>query len=76
MTVKSIADKMLSVVSQPVPFKGNKLTVGASFGIALYPDDGDVAKTLIREADEAMYMSKSLEKNRYTFAVEEENVSL
>ncbi len=53
---------MLKVVSQPVPFKGNKLTVGA--------------KTLIKKADEAMYMSKSLGKNRYTFAVEEENVSL
>lgn len=76
MTVKSIADKMLNVVSQPVLFKGNKLIVGASFGIALYPDDGDVAKTLIKKADEAMYMSKSLGKNRYTFAVEEENVSL
>jgi diguanylate cyclase (GGDEF)-like protein len=59
-----------------VPFKSNRLTVGASFGIAPYPDDGDVAKTLIKKADEAMYMSKRLGKNRYTFAVEEENVSL
>ncbi|MBK1723103.1 CHASE domain-containing protein [Thiocystis violacea] len=43
-------------------------SVGASFGIALFPDQADTLPELIRLADEAMYASKAAGKNRVTLA--------
>jgi len=65
---RSIAEKTIKIVSQPVPFKRLQLTVGASVGIAVFPVDSDSADNLIKKADEAMYVSKNSGKNRYTFA--------
>lgn len=72
--VQSIAEKTIAIVSQPVPFKRLQLTVGASIGIAIYPNDSDTADRLIKQADEAMYISKKSGKNRYTFAKVAEKV--
>ncbi len=43
---------------EPRMIDGVELQVGASIGIALYPDHGTDAETLIRRADVAMYRSK------------------
>ncbi len=42
--------------------------IGASAGIALYPDDGDAPDGLLKRADEAMYRVKRTGKNGYAFA--------
>lgn len=60
--------KVINILAQPIPFKRVQLTVGASIGIAIYPSDSDSADNLIKQADKAMYVSKKIGKNRYTFA--------
>lgn len=46
----------------------NEMQVGASIGLALWPDDSDDPLTLMRLADDAMYQAKSLGKNRISLA--------
>lgn len=65
-----IAEKTLETIAKPVPLKGGELIIGASLGIAIFPSDGDSAETLIKNADEAMYVSKNSGRNRYTFSQE------
>ena len=46
---------------------GQQLHVGASIGIALFPDDGDDAENLIRHADMAMYQAKEQGRNAFHY---------
>lgn len=55
---RSLADRLLAALAPPMPVEGHRLTVGASIGIALYPDAGDDADLLMRHADSAMYAAK------------------
>ncbi|OPY86431.1 MAG: Cyclic di-GMP phosphodiesterase Gmr [Smithella sp. PtaU1.Bin162] len=63
-----IAEKIIRMLSLPITFNGRKVSVGASIGIALYPDHGTDMENLIAQADTAMYRSKGSGKNRFTFA--------
>ena len=51
--------------------KGQEFHLSVSSGIAVYPIDGTDPETLIKNADLAMYKSKELGKNRYTYCSEE-----
>jgi diguanylate cyclase (GGDEF)-like protein len=52
------AKRILSVMQQPFLIENHSLNVGISIGIAIYPDNGKDADTLIRQADVAMYQAK------------------
>ncbi|MBF0096525.1 MAG: EAL domain-containing protein [Magnetococcales bacterium] len=54
----SIADKIIAVVSQPVELDGNQANIGASIGIAVFPDDGNTYDLITQYADLAMYHAK------------------
>jgi diguanylate cyclase (GGDEF)-like protein len=56
--VLALAQKVRGVLAEPRVIDGVELQVGASIGIALYPDHGSDAETLVRRADVAMYRSK------------------
>jgi diguanylate cyclase (GGDEF)-like protein len=64
---KIIVEKILSSIAQPIPLKAGDVKVGASIGIAMFPEDADTAEELLKMADKAMYTSKNQGKNRYTF---------
>jgi diguanylate cyclase (GGDEF)-like protein len=53
-----VARKMLGALAVEVDFDGHRLSVSASIGISIYPDDGIEAALLIRRADAAMYRAK------------------
>ena len=50
--------KLLSILEHPFELEGNALDVRVSIGVALYPDHGADAETLLRRADVAMYVAK------------------
>jgi predicted signal transduction protein with EAL and GGDEF domain len=52
------ARKLRRVLEQPFLVEGHRLAVGGSIGIALYPEHGPDAGTLMRRADVAMYVAK------------------
>jgi diguanylate cyclase (GGDEF)-like protein/PAS domain S-box-containing protein len=62
-----VARKILSAITQPVAVDGHALTVQASIGIAIYPQDGGDASALLRHADAAMYRAKDAGRNNYQF---------
>ena len=60
----SVADKVLQVVTEPIDIGVAEVTVSASIGVTLAPDDATEAKALIKNADVAMYQSKQDGRNR------------
>jgi diguanylate cyclase (GGDEF)-like protein len=59
------AEKVISELAQPFHISGQTLQVGASIGIALYPQHNDNPSNLIKFADDAMYVAKRLGRNCY-----------
>lgn len=68
-----IATKILDRLNAPFIIDGHELFVGASIGIALYPEAGESEETLIQNADIAMYHIKGRGKNGYQFYSDEMN---
>ncbi len=54
-----VADKVIAALSAPTRFGDHVLRLSASIGIAVYPEDGVDADTLIDRADAAMYQAKA-----------------
>ena len=53
-----VANKLISVLKPSFEIEGQTLTIGASIGVALYPEHGEDEASLIRRADVAMYEAK------------------
>jgi len=56
--VENAAAKIIENIAEPFEVDGLKLTVKPSIGIAIYPQDGNSANDLIKNADSAMYEAK------------------
>ncbi len=65
--VEAIVERVLRSISQVIRVSGREISVGASAGISVYPDDGFDLDMLIEKADSAMYLSKSSSKGGYRF---------
>src|SRR5580658_8346832 len=55
---RRIADLVAIAIAQPLAYGGHELRIGASFGISIYPADGDNTDALLKVADEDMYRAK------------------
>jgi len=60
-----IAGKILQAFSETFVISDRNLSVTTSVGIAMYPQDGKDAETLIKHADIAMYAAKTTGRNRH-----------
>lgn len=60
-----LLDRLLKAASEPFTIADMKLSVSASIGVTLYPQDNVDADQLMRHADQAMYVAKESGKNRY-----------
>ncbi len=60
-----IAERVLKVFQQPWALDGHEFHVTTSVGIAMYPNDGEDAESLLRNADTAMYRAKEQGRNNY-----------
>lgn len=71
--VRSIADNLINQVRTVFGIDGHELLLTASIGISIYPEDGDNALELLRNADSAMYHSKKLGRNTYSYFTDSMN---
>jgi diguanylate cyclase (GGDEF)-like protein len=62
------ADEALRRLSRPIEVDGQRLDIGGTFGIALYPEHGQDANTLLRKADVAMYAAKRARSGHAVYA--------
>lgn len=61
----AILERVLKATSTPVQIADFSITPTASIGVSMYPADNVDTDTLLRHADQAMYLAKEAGKNRY-----------
>ena len=66
-----VANKILQAVRETIYLSGNEVTVGASIGISIFPENGNDASKLIENADISMYQAKKQGKNCYKFFIKD-----
>lgn len=71
--VRVVLERMLSTVTQPWLTEHGEYQITCSIGVALYPDDGADAQTLLKHADSAMYRAKDCGRNNFQFFTAEIN---
>ncbi|MCW2308363.1 diguanylate cyclase domain-containing protein [Rhodobium gokarnense] len=59
-----LCDALIESVCEPIALDGGTASVGASIGVAWWPEDGRAAKTVMRNADEALYRAKERGRGR------------
>jgi diguanylate cyclase (GGDEF)-like protein/PAS domain S-box-containing protein len=62
-----LAAKLLALLAEPVDVSGRPVTVSASIGVAVHPQDGADRGTLMMAADSAMYAAKAHGRNHVSF---------
>jgi len=63
--VAACANRIVSMLQQPLTVDGRLLTTSASVGASLYPDHAADAEGLLRAADVALFRAKELGRNRF-----------
>jgi len=56
---EDLARRLIEAVAAPFEIQGHRITIGASIGLALAPEDGDHAEALLSNADLALYRAKA-----------------
>lgn len=63
----SLAAQILDDLREEITADGHRLHISASIGIALFPEDGADQRTLLRNADVAIYHAKTSGRNTFRF---------
>ena len=63
----AIAERIVKAMSNPFTIDGHQLVIGTSVGIAMAPQDGETAETLMKNADLALYKAKNEGRSTYHF---------
>jgi len=63
----AIANRILSVIREPIQVYDYHLNTTASIGIAIFPDDAKEKHEIVKYADSAMYAAKEKGKDNYQF---------
>jgi diguanylate cyclase len=71
LQVKSVAERLLAAIAEPLELSGRRVVAQCSIGIALFPDSADTVEALMVNADEAMYQAKTQSHGSAIFFTEE-----
>ena len=74
--VALIAQKLVDAMTAPLGVGEHVLHVTTSIGVSVYPDDGENAATLLRNADTAMYYAKESGRNNFQFFTQAMNAAV
>ena len=66
-SAESLAHRLIASFAEPVVIDGYQLTVGTSVGIAIYPANGTDGRTLLSNADTALYRAKGDGRGTFRF---------
>lgn len=66
----SLARRLIEAARHPLDVNGQRIGTTVSIGVALAPCDGQDPATVMRKADEALYVAKSLGRNRFALAAD------
>jgi diguanylate cyclase (GGDEF)-like protein/PAS domain S-box-containing protein len=71
--VMIVAQKIITMLERPVVIEWKEVAISGSVGIASFPEDGDSAEALLKNADTAMYQAKERGRNNFQFYSEDLN---
>ncbi|MDH4284093.1 MAG: EAL domain-containing protein, partial [Gallionellaceae bacterium] len=66
-SVERIASNILKKLAEPFRLENEVVHLSASIGITLYPHDASEIEDLLKDADQAMYVAKSMGRNRLSY---------
>ncbi|MDX1810732.1 MAG: EAL domain-containing protein [Gammaproteobacteria bacterium] len=69
----TVAEKIIELMRPPFRLDGHQLVVSPSIGITIFPDDADDMRSLLKNADTAMYRSKENSGNCFEFYTSDMN---
>jgi diguanylate cyclase (GGDEF)-like protein/PAS domain S-box-containing protein len=76
LAITPVLEKIRQAVTEPVPIGDQAVRVSCSMGVVMYPRDGADPKTLMMNADAAMYRAKEMGSNNFQFYAREMNASV
>ncbi|MGB9110453.1 MAG: EAL domain-containing protein, partial [Telluria sp.] len=76
LAITPVLEKIRQAVTEPVPIGDQAVQVSCSMGVVMYPRDGEDPKTLMMNADAAMYRAKDMGSNNFQFYTREMNASV
>jgi diguanylate cyclase (GGDEF)-like protein/PAS domain S-box-containing protein len=65
--VEDVAQKIVNKLAEPFRLGSDEVYVSASIGITIYPSDAEDIESLIKNADQAMYVAKNKGRNRFSY---------
>lgn len=71
--IAKVANKLVSLIKEPLKIADYMFNITTSVGIAIYPQDGKEVDDLLRNADSAMYHAKKLGGDQFQFYSREMN---
>jgi len=71
-----VAQRLNKLLKKPIEVSGNKINMGSSIGVTMFPDDAENSEELLRNADIAMYQAKDDGRNVIRFFTQEMNAKL
>jgi len=63
----NLAQRLLKLIAKPFYINDEEIYITASMGISLYPEDGREAETLVKKADQALYIAKGKGGGQFQF---------
>ncbi|MBF0611499.1 MAG: diguanylate cyclase [Magnetococcales bacterium] len=66
-SARIVAERILQSLNEPFNLDGHTANISGSLGITFFPNDGEDAHVLLRNADMAMYVAKNSGRNGYWF---------
>ncbi len=72
----AIAERIVKTMSSPFSIDGHQISIGASVGIAIAPQDGETTDVLMKNADLALYRAKSEGRSTYHFFEKEMDAAI
>ncbi len=64
---RRLADRITDVLREPFEVENETFSLGASVGVAVFPDDGESVRDLLAAADRALYRAKAFGKGKALF---------
>ncbi|MEO5365665.1 MAG: EAL domain-containing protein [Magnetococcus sp. WYHC-3] len=74
--VVRVCRNILEEIPRTMRISGSDVAVGTSIGVGIFPEDGEDFETLTKNADAAMYQSKTSGRNMFSFFTPEMNASI
>ncbi|CAI8812375.1 putative bifunctional diguanylate cyclase/phosphodiesterase [Pseudomonas donghuensis] len=63
--LQAALDRVLIAIAAPYQIRDQEIRVSASIGVTLFPQDNEDTDTLVRHADQALYVAKQSGRNRF-----------